>query len=157
MLRVGVFVNPAEEEVFRIVAEAHLDVVQVYGSFTVEKLTGLRVWKAAAVDAAFAPEALPNRNVEAFLLDTPTAGYGGSGQTFEWSRISAMAAPFPLAGGLDASNVGAAISLVKPWGVDACSRLESAPGKKDAKKLRDFVKAAEHGFAALERVGELVR
>jgi phosphoribosylanthranilate isomerase len=157
VLRVGVFVSPVEEDVFRIAAEGHLDVVQIHGSFVAENLTGLRVWKAVAVDAAFASESLLQQNVEAFLLDAPTAGYGGSGRTFEWSRIGAMTAPFLLAGGLDASNVSEAISRVKPWGVDACSRLESAPGKKDIKKLRDFVEAAERGFAALERIGELVR
>jgi phosphoribosylanthranilate isomerase len=47
-----------------------------------------------------------------------------------------------LAGGLDASNVREAIMQTHPWGVDACSRLESAPGKKDHRKLAAFLQAA---------------
>lgn len=157
VLRVGIFVSPAKGEVDRIAAEAGLDVVQIHGDAPVENMSGLRVWKAAAVDEAFSPEKLSLQKVEAFLFDTPATGHGGSGRTFAWERVLGIEVPFLLAGGLDASNVAAAISKVKPWGVDACSRLESSPGRKDAKKVRDFVEAAERGFAALERVGELVR
>lgn len=51
-----------------------------------------------------------------------------------------------IAGGLDASNVAAAIQAAAPWGVDACSRLESSPGKKDPARVRDFVQAALAAF-----------
>jgi phosphoribosylanthranilate isomerase len=47
---------------------------------------------------------------------------------------------------LDGSNVAQAIAAAKPWGVDACSRLESRPGKKDPKKVADFVRAAREAF-----------
>ncbi len=71
--------------------------------------------------------------------------FGGSGKTFDWT----LAARYPhraiVAGGLDATNVAEAIRIVQPWGVDACSRLEASPGKKDPQRVRDFVQAA---FAA---------
>jgi phosphoribosylanthranilate isomerase len=51
-----------------------------------------------------------------------------------------------VAGGLDGSNVAHAIAAAKPWGVDACSRLESYPGKKDPMKVQDFVSAAREAF-----------
>jgi phosphoribosylanthranilate isomerase len=161
VLRVGVFVNPAADELFRIAEESRLDVVQIHSASrhgaVPPGLSGLRVWRAVAVDASFSAGELEAAGVEAFLLDTPAETHGGSGRTFDWSRARHLDARFILAGGLDASNVEEAISTVKPWGVDACSRIESAPGKKDLRKMRDFVQAAERGFLSLEKVAELVR
>jgi phosphoribosylanthranilate isomerase len=152
--RVGVFVNPTAADLQRIAGEIPLDVVQIHGAFPSEQLGDLRVWRAVPVDSTFAPAVLTDENIEAYLLDAPTPLYGGSGTTFDWSRVKGMTAPFLLAGGLDPSNVGAAISLVRPWGVDACSALESEPGKKDHQKLRDFIEAAERAFEALDEIVE---
>lgn len=68
---------------------------------------------------------------------------GGTGRTFPWEGAAALAArrPVLLAGGLDAGNVEAAIERVRPYGVDASSRLESAPGIKDPELVRRFVAA----------------
>jgi phosphoribosylanthranilate isomerase len=156
ILRVGVFVNPSTDELVRIAAESRLDIVQVHGAAPAN-LPELRVWRAVAVDASFSSGQLEAQGVEAFLLDAPAEAYGGAGRTFDWSRAGDVAARFVLAGGLDASNVEEAIAIAKPWGVDACSRLESMPGRKDWNKMRDFVRAAERGFHALEKVAALVR
>ncbi|MDE3165807.1 MAG: N-(5'-phosphoribosyl)anthranilate isomerase, partial [Acidobacteriota bacterium] len=100
-------------------------------------------------DAAFsfAPyEALP---AEAILLDGPAAQlYGGSGQTFDWTLAARAGKPIIVAGGLDASNVARAIALARPWGVDACSRIESSPGIKDHQKMIDFLLAAKAALRA---------
>jgi phosphoribosylanthranilate isomerase len=74
---------------------------------------------------------------------------GGTGASFPWefARVVAAARPVLLAGGLDASNVAEAIHAVRPFGVDASSRLESAPGIKDAERVRRFV-AAVHACDA---------
>ena len=80
---------------------------------------------------------------EALLLDGPAAElYGGAGKTFDWTLAGVTTRRIILAGGLDASNVAQAIALVHPWGVDACSRIESAPGKKDHRKMTEFLEAA---------------
>ena len=75
--------------------------------------------------------------VEAVLLDGPANGI-----TFDWKQARGLSEKVIVAGGLDASNVAEAIRIAKPWGVDASSRLESAPGIKDPEKVRQFVKAA---------------
>ncbi len=78
------------------------------------------------------------------LIDTPDdAVHGGTGRTFDWSLVTGIEGDFVLAGGLGPHNVAAAISAVHPWGVDASSGLEVAPGVKDAGKVADFVRKAK--------------
>jgi phosphoribosylanthranilate isomerase len=77
----------------------------------------------------------------------------GNGASFDWEFARGLrdalndepgaSARVIVAGGLDASNVAEAIREAAPWGVDASSRLESAPGIKDHKKVREFIKAAQ--------------
>jgi phosphoribosylanthranilate isomerase len=152
VLRVGVFVNPTWEELAAAAAGVPLDVVQIHGTLTGTG-SGLRLWRACSVDHRFNPDRLRSKDAEAYLLDTPTTAFGGSGRTFDWSRLAPVTAgatePFLVAGGLDGSNVAEAISQLKPWGVDACSRLESRPGRKDAAKIREFVSAASAAFQVL--------
>jgi phosphoribosylanthranilate isomerase len=78
-----------------------------------------------------------------FLLDSHAAGgQGGSGKTFDWTLIPKdLPRPWVLAGGLTPDNVGAAVRRLRPFGVDLASGIESAPGIKDAEKMRRFVKA----------------
>lgn len=143
VLKVGVFVNEPAERVAEIAREAGMDVAQLHGDETSEEVPeGVRVWKAFRVNADFDVERLAAFPAEAFLLDTPTAMYGGSGHTFDWSRARGAPGRILLAGGLDESNVRQAIEAVHPWGVDACSRLESAPGKKDHGRMARFIAAA---------------
>jgi phosphoribosylanthranilate isomerase len=68
---------------------------------------------------------------------------GGTGRSFPWERAAALAArrPVMLAGGLGPDNVSAALARVQPYGVDAASRLETAPGIKDHDLVRRFVGA----------------
>jgi len=82
-----------------------------------------------------------HRHASALLLDSHTPGdSGGSGIIFDWTHIpDNLARPFLLAGGINPDNVFAAISRVRPWGVDVSSGIESAPGIKDAQRMRQFV------------------
>jgi phosphoribosylanthranilate isomerase len=136
-LRVGVFVDEPPEIVEAISREARLDIVQLHGSEKACCYGSLRVWKAYRITNGW-PE-VDTSGVEALLLDGPAPG---TGQGFAWSSIPPLPVPFILAGGLGADNVGEAIRQVRPWGVDACSRLERAPGLKDHDKVRRFVSAA---------------
>ncbi len=139
-LRVGVFVNPTEKELFDISRAVPLDVFQLHGDRCPASYSQpYRIWRGIAPTATASSD---DPNVEAYLLDTPSSEYGGSGQPFDWTLANNHTCRIVLAGGLDAANVAEAIRTVKPWGVDACSRLESSPGKKDARKVREFVRAA---------------
>jgi phosphoribosylanthranilate isomerase len=144
-LRVGVFVNEPAEFVAEVARVAHLDVVQLHGA-EVAILPGVRVWRAMNAGPDFDPAEVEGvgDEVEAFVLDSPAPGsYGGTGKPFDWSRIPSLTKRIVLAGGLDGSNVAEAIRIASPWGVDACSRLESTPGRKDPAKVAAFVAAAK--------------
>ncbi len=141
--RVGVFVNAAPAEVARLVREVRLDVAQLHGDEGPGALPeGVRVWKALRVDDRFTAARMEPYRVEAFVLDAPSEAYGGSGRTFDWARARETGRKVILAGGLHEGNVRQAIRLMKPWGVDACSCLEAAPGRKDHARMAGFVRAA---------------
>lgn len=141
-LAVGVFVNADPTDL----GSAWLDVVQLHGS--VPRTDGLRVWRSIASDA---PVPEPDPSVEMYLLDSFTPDYGGSGKTFEWNAAKGFPYPFLVAGGLDASNVAEAIRVLRPAGVDVCSRVERTPGRKDHAKVREFVCAAWAAHEAMLR------
>lgn len=135
--KVGVFVNEAPARVEAIVEMLGLDVVQLHGEEQPDQLPrALRIWKAARVRPGFDAARLAAYAVEGFLLDGP-----GQGRAFDWPLAKAPGKVI-LAGGLDAGNVRRAIDTVKPWGVDACSLLESSPGRKDHGKVAGFIEAA---------------
>jgi len=142
--RVGVFVNEERARVEEIARIASLDVAQLHGDEAPEDYpAALAVWKAVRVTEDFDSSRYDGWPAEALLLDGPAAElYGGAGRTFDWRLAGVSSRRIILAGGLDASNVAEAIALVRPWGVDACSRIESAPGKKDHKKMTEFLQAA---------------
>ncbi|MBV8072340.1 MAG: phosphoribosylanthranilate isomerase [Acidobacteriaceae bacterium] len=137
VLKVGVFVNCPPQRVHAVAAMVPLDVVQLHG----ERASGvqLRTWRAVAVTA---PLPLEESEPEAYLLDSYSPEYGGSGRTFDWRLARNAKSRLILAGGLDGANVARAVETARPWGVDACSRLEVSPGRKDPRRVRDFVEAA---------------
>jgi phosphoribosylanthranilate isomerase len=144
--KVGVFVNEPPARIERIVGSTGMDVAQLHGDEEPDALPSLaRIWKALRVEPGFSLRILDRfPTVEAFLLDGPAGTeYGGSGKPFLWSVAAGCARKTILAGGLDATNVRQAIAQARPWGVDACSKLESAPGVKDHRKMVEFVQAAK--------------
>jgi|SRR5579859_366737 len=153
---VGVFVNTPPAEVAAVMEACGLDLAQLHGDEQPEQLSPL--W-GKAFKAVRDPAVISNAELEAlavfspreptFLVDAPAPGlYGGSGQLADWQAAASLAARYPifLAGGLNPTNVSAAVARVKPWGVDVASGVESAPGQKDHAKIRAFVEAARaHG------------
>jgi phosphoribosylanthranilate isomerase len=143
-LKVGVFVDASAEEIARSVSDAGLDLAQVYG-----EVSGLKVrfWQALAAAPGLGAR-IEASAAEAYLIDTPAgAQRGGTGRSFDWSLVRDLPGKIVLAGGLGPDNVAGAIRLVRPWGVDACSRLESAPGRKDAAKVRALIQAVREAEA----------
>jgi phosphoribosylanthranilate isomerase len=136
--KVGVFVNETPETIARIVLDAGLEVAQLHGS---SKMRGMRIWQAlSAVGTVAGPL---TESVEALLIDTPSnEAFGGTGKTWDWSQAPHLEQKMIIAGGLDADNVRLAIEQTRPWGVDACSRIEKSPGLKDHDKMRRFIQAA---------------
>jgi phosphoribosylanthranilate isomerase len=130
--KVGVFVDESPVTIESVMRAAGLDVAQTYGGAVPGKA---RVWRAFRVADSF--DRSLSDGAEAVLLDGPT-----NGVSFDWALARGAAAKVIVAGGLDASNVAEAIRIAKPWGVDASSKLETAPGVKDHDKVRAFVKAA---------------
>ncbi len=135
--RVGLFVDESAAAIGEIARSLALDVVQLHGNCGAPE--GVRVWRAVAAGSPLGERA----NVEAWVVDTPAGeSRGGTGRSFDWKLAANLDAKVVLAGGLDATNVADAIAAVRPWGVDACSRLESSPGRKDHVRMRAFLEAA---------------
>jgi len=144
---VGVFVNATPAEINSLRAFVRFDSAQLHGDETPDIVSrvasSLPVIKAFRVDAKF-PLATLNRyaGVFAFLLDAARAGqYGGTGQTTDWelARCATTSHRIILSGGLKVENVAEAIRIVRPYGVDVASGIESKPGKKDHARLKEFI------------------
>ncbi|MCE5307442.1 MAG: phosphoribosylanthranilate isomerase [Acidobacteriales bacterium] len=141
ILKVGVFVNEPAGRVESIARTAGLDVVQLHGAAFAP--VGMRSWRAVPMTKDFDFASLDVLDAEAFLIDAFAGdAWGGTGRTWDWTLAAAAKQRIILAGGLDATNVREAIRKARPWGVDACSRIESSPGKKDHAKMRAFIQAA---------------
>jgi len=143
----GVFVNWAPEAVIALARAVGLDTVQLHGDETAREARAaakfFNVTKALRVGEDFRLTQLrPFRPiVRAFLFDAAKSGeYGGTGTRTDWTiaRRAAKNHRIILAGGLTPQNVAEAILYVRPYSVDVASGVESAPGKKDRARLRQF-------------------
>jgi len=149
VIRVGVFVNEDRVRVQEVARTASLAVAQLHGDEApADYPAAMTVWKAARVGEGFRFQDYEQLPAHALLLDGPAAElYGGAGKTFDWSLAAHTRKRIILAGGLDASNVARAVALAHPWGVDACSRIETAPGKKDHTKMNEFLQEARKALS----------
>ena len=147
--RVGVFADAEPAVVRAAIDQVGLDALQFHGQEDAFYCAafGLPYLKAFKVSGAVDEGALRQRYADAcaLLLD---AGAGG-GEPFDWQHWpDEPSGPCMLAGGLRPDNVGRAVRLLQPWGVDASSGVEGArKGVKDAGKMMDFVTEARRAAA----------
>jgi phosphoribosylanthranilate isomerase len=170
----GVFVDAGFDEIVSTVAECGLTGVQIHRSADVSlpsrlrqyfadfprRISILRVLHYKDHDLAFERQLTElgrNDAPDGVLLDSSTTrAVGGTGTTFNWlgARDSFLRAAPHLrliaAGGLAPENVKQAIQILRPWGVDVVSGVESAPGKKDPARVQAFIRSAQE--AAVEIV-----
>lgn len=146
--RVGVFVDEAPERMLAIARQCGLSRLQVHGRAAAAPLPELAGFPLLRAFAPRGRDELPALATLApdqpILIDTPCAGFGGSGLTGDWELARELAAqrPLLLAGGLSPANVAEAIRRVRPWGVDVSSGVELRKGEKDHGKIREFIAAA---------------
>lgn len=142
---VGVFVNEARDRIAETAARVGLHAIQLHGDEPAAFCEGfgpLRVIKALRVGEGFDCRVIEQYAVSMVLLDASVKGsYGGTGHRFDWRTAIAAKdyAPVMLAGGLRAENVAEAITTVRPAAIDVCSGIEAEPGRKDLRKLREFM------------------
>lgn len=144
---IALFVNPSVAEVHSVMTALKPSMLQFHGdepdAFCAQ--FGMPFIKAMAMgegagDIFQRQKNYPNAS--AFLLDGHApGGLGGAGHAFAWHEPILLNKPVYLAGGLHAGNVAEAIALIKPFAVDVSSGIESAPGFKDERKMREFVEA----------------
>src|SRR5215210_954820 len=151
VLKVGVFVDEEPAEVIRIAREVGLDYAQLHGDESPEAVTllregGVKVIKALRVQGAGSLTAMDDYDADLFLLDAwSEKARGGTGERFDWemAKLHGGRGNILVSGGLTPENVREAIRFFEPYGVDASSSLEDAPGKKNAERVRRFVSAAK--------------
>jgi phosphoribosylanthranilate isomerase len=151
VLKVGVFVDEDPEEVLRIAAEVGLDYAQLHGDESPETVTvlrrdGIKVIKALRVRGTESLAAMDEYEADLFLLDAwSEKARGGTGERFDWELAKSYEGRgnIVVSGGLTPENVREAIRFFEPYGVDASSSLEDAPGKKNEERVRRFVSAAK--------------
>ena len=166
---VGVFVRPLPGSLPDLVEQLGLDLIQVHEAGDRSAVPGgerpipvpwIRAVRPDGLPAGHPDEhpdehpdakptfALPGDSGRgapyAWLVDTPSpAGAGGTGRTFDWSTLPPPPRSYRLflAGGLSPTNIAEAVTQVRPFAVDASSRLEAAPGRKDPARLAEFFRA----------------
>lgn len=157
--KIGVFVNASLNDLISAVQDCGLTGVQLHSGCEADAAPRLRehfssqhlhILKVVHFQQGLEVElrvAQADQAVDTVLVDSRTAKLlGGTGVTFDWKAARRSFAKLPLrivvAGGLNPGNVGEAIAVLRPWGVDVASGVESAPGKKDPAKIRAFVENA---------------
>ena len=147
---VGLFVDPAEDEVRAVLDRVALDLLQFHGAETPEFCARFGRSHIKALAAAPGVDLLQSaasyREARGVLIDAYVPGvHGGTGVPADWDAIpGTLPLPLVLAGGLTPDNVGQAVRTVRPWAVDVSSGVELARGVKDHDKITAFVRGVRN-------------
>lgn len=155
--KVGLFVDAGDDEIDAVLTRTPLDMLQLHGSESPERVgelrrrTGLKVMKVFKLAGPEDLEPVPAwYDVADWLMfdakppkDMKNALPGGNALAFDWLLLKDWEFPLPwmLAGGLDAGNVAEAVRLSGARYVDTSSGVEDRPGVKNPEKIREFLKA----------------
>lgn len=145
---VGVFVNEPAERVRRIAGTCGLDFLQFHGDESPQYCRHFRdfkVIKAFRIRGRLPVEKIKKYPCRFFLFDTfQKQAYGGTGKVFDWRLLRPLKnRKFFVSGGLTPDNVAGVLKWIKPYAVDVSSGVESGPGKKDPKLVRQFIRNAK--------------
>jgi phosphoribosylanthranilate isomerase len=167
---VGVFVKPTLEQIKETAQQTGLSAVQLHGYEPSAKqvVKVLNAYPQKVFIALSAPmlfekqsslsgfQLRPEKHISGIFLDSGAREHpGGTGKAFDWIRALPIASMIRkkfhlvVAGGLNPDNVAEAIAILKPWGVDVSSGVETKPGKKDASKVRAFINRARQADTAI--------
>jgi phosphoribosylanthranilate isomerase len=150
---VGLFVDPDDHTLQTTLHSVRLDMIQLHGSETPERVSairekfGLPVMKAISVKSSedLNSISLYESCADWLLFDAKGETLpGGNGVAFDWSILKgrSFSKPWMLAGGLSTDNLAEALSVLSPSAIDVSSGVESAPGMKDPEKIRRFITLA---------------
>jgi len=151
---VAVLVDPDDVLIDAVAKEVRPDVLQLHGSETPSRVAAIKarttllvikaipVAEAADVSAASAYAGIADQILFDAKASPDAVLPGGNGVAFDWSALAAALSPFALSGGLDAGNVAEAIRVTGAELVDVSSGVETAPGVKDEKRIKQFIEAA---------------
>jgi phosphoribosylanthranilate isomerase len=158
VMTVGVFRDDDAQRVVDQVLASGVRAVQLHGQETRKDIEFIRsklpltIIKVVAAGSSQVQKADKYR-ADMVMLDAPNPG---SGQVYDWRLADGVpdGVKLIIAGGLNPENVHAAIESVQPWGVDVATGVEASPGRKDPRKLREFIKNAKD---AHQRITELAQ
>lgn len=150
---VGVFVDRTAEAIESIVTSCGISLAQLHGNVPPDECGRLRIPYVKAIRIRSEDDLAglyKYKQARAFLLDTYAADrLGGTGRTFPWeiAAKAAREARIILSGGLTAENIADAVVQVRPYAVDVCSGVEASPGRKDHRRVREFIDRAKKAGA----------
>lgn len=149
--KVGVFVNPTQQEVEEAISTHQLDVLQFHGAEEVDfvaqfQSSGKEIWKVVALKDSYAKASFDKYNevCDKFLIDYKSASYGGVGEKFNWDLLNNyhLSKPLIVAGGISPQDANEVSILFKNFpfvkGVDINSKFEVEPGLKNIKLISSF-------------------